>query len=115
MLSKQPETYNELIRAKSCYRLADYFRLTEEQINHIYEFLSQNQDNHLSSTKDMITLYRYGAIAENIPVRPATDAFDSVSINNNQIQVLSPYANDNFSSNSGSSSNNNNNNNNNNG
>ena len=46
---KEAKTYNEVIRKKKCYDLTRYFNLTDENLNEIYDFLSEDNQNVIFS------------------------------------------------------------------
>ena len=51
MLNDEPKTYNEIVRKYGVYNLANYYYLTQEQLEEIYKFLLSNPTNHIRANK----------------------------------------------------------------
>ena len=85
---KAPETYNELIRQKSVLELKKYYPLSEEIINEIYNFLSENIENTIQGTKKSILLKNSTGIVKTINIIPSNSWFSSIEITNNLIKVV---------------------------
>ena len=47
MLNEAPKSYNDLVRKHGVYNLANYYYVTNEQLEKIYKFLSSNNTNHI--------------------------------------------------------------------
>src|SRR5574344_139648 len=108
-----PKTYNEVIRKKRCYDLTKYFEISEERLVEIYNFLNKGNENKISATTKIISLYTGKKLIKSLNVNPKNTYFDGVILTDKGFSVI-PHYTSNGSSSGGSSSNNNNNNNNNN-
>lgn len=116
MIDKKPKTYNEIIRLKKCYTLADYYiDVTENMFNEIYDFLNQDSKNTIVANRENIFLVDSNSkIVKTFKATPKNSSFDQININDDKFSVTPHYDPSSSSSSGGSSSNNNNNNNNNN-
>ena len=114
MINKTPKTYNEIVRLKKCYTLANYYsNITENMFNEIYNFLSESADNSIVANQNVLSFVdAEGKVIKTISVVPKDNSFDRINIGNRGISVTPHY--DSTSSSWGGSSGNNNNNNNNN-
>lgn len=114
---KEPETYEELIRKKRCIDLTKYYELSEDELEQIYDFLTENKNGVVKCGDQNIALVvgDNNAEATVILARCISTAIDGIVMSNNTFNVISHYtSSSDYSSSGGSSSNNNNNNNNNN-
>ena len=55
-MNKEPETYEELIRIKRCYEFTNYYEVTEEELNNIYNFLTEHKDGKIKCTEEELTM-----------------------------------------------------------
>ena len=112
MISNKPLTYSDIIRKKYCYTLANNFYMTQEILDEIYDFLSSDSSNYVSTTSTIITLYnKDNSIYKTIPANAKNTLFDSIKIDNKNIVIIPHYNPSSSGSSGGGSSNNNNNNN----
>lgn len=114
----EPETYEELIRMKRCIELTKYYELSDQELEKIYVFLSENKDGQIKGgTVNISLMIENQAPSAVIPVKRLTLSIDGVLLTN-KVLIVYPHHNPSSgggSGSGGSSSNNNNNNNNNNG
>lgn len=115
MIDKQPKTYNEIIRLKKCYTLANYYsNITENMFNEIYDFLGESPDNSIVANQTILSFVdENGKVIKTFSIIPKDTSFDRINIDDKGVSVT-PHYDSSSSSWSGSSGNNNNNNNNNN-
>lgn len=115
MIDKKPKTYNEIIRLKKCYTLANYYtNITENMFNEIYDFLGENSANSIVANRTVLSFVdEIGKVVKTFSVVPKNTSFDKIDIDNDRFSVT-PHYDPSSSSWGGSSGNNNNNNNNNN-
>lgn len=115
MIDKQPKTYNEIIRLKKCYTLANYYsNITENMFNEIYDFLGESPDNSIVANQTILSFVDgNGKVIKTFSIIPKDTSFDRINIDDRGVSVT-PHYDSSSSSWSGSSGNNNNNNNNNN-
>lgn len=115
MIYKQPNTYNEIIRLKKCYTLANYYsNITENMFYEIYDFLGEAPDNSIVANQTVLLFVDgKGNVIKTFSIIPKNNSFDRININEKGISITNHYDSDSPSW-SGSSGNNNNNNNNNN-
>ena len=123
-MNKEPETYEELIRMKRCIELTKYYELTEEDLEKIYNFLTENKDGKVNCGKQNIALIAGKNIKDAIviPSRCVSSSIDGIMMSNTVFNVIphytppsnSDYSGDGDSSSGSSYSNTNTNNNNNN-
>jgi hypothetical protein len=124
MISDKAKTFKELKTKRAVYNLAKYYYLTDEQLNHIYEFLVSTPNSFMLATKTAIKLYKsQNSLVESIGVSSKVSQYNGISFDGYRIDetgdhVVSHYISTStrsggYSSSSGSSTNNNNNNNNN--
>ena len=113
MIEKKPKTYNEIIRLKKCYTLANYYSdITENMFNEIYDFLAESEANTIVANQNILSLVDgAGKVVKAFSVSATTKSFDRMEISNRGFSVTPHY--DSSSSSWGGSSGNNNNNNNN--
>src|SRR5574344_2330361 len=118
MIDKNPKTYNELIRLKKCYTLANYYsNISEDMFEEIYIFLGGSQKNAIVANKKVLSLVdEKSKVVKTFPLIPRNSSFDNIKINKEGIVITPHYysSSSNYSSSSSSNTNNNNNNNNNN-
>ena len=56
MIDKKPKTYNEIVRLKKCYTLANYYsNITENMFNEIYDFLAESEDNSIVANQNILS------------------------------------------------------------
>lgn len=112
MIDKKPKTYNEIVRLKKCYTLANYYaNITENMFNEIYNFLAESENNSVVANQNILSLVDdAGKIVKTFSVIPKNTSFDRINIDNRGVSVTPHY--DSRSSSWGGSSGNNNNNNN---
>ena len=58
MIYDKAQTFRELKTKKSVYNLANYYKLTQEQLNEIYEFLMADPKNTINATRTEIKLFQ---------------------------------------------------------
>lgn len=116
MIDKKPKTYNEIVRLKKCYTLANYYsNITENMFNEIYDFLTESEDNSIVANQDILALVDgFGKVVKTFSVLPKNTSFDRIDVSDRGVSVIPHYDSRSSSSWGGSSGNNNNNNNNNN-
>lgn len=116
MIDRKPKTYNEVIRLKKCYTLANYYtNITENIFNEIYDFLGETPENTVVANRTILSLVAAdGKVVKTFTVTPKDTSFDKINIDDRGVSVTPHYDPSSSSSWSGSSGNNNNNNNNNN-
>lgn len=116
MIDKNPKTYNELIRLKKCYTLANYYsNISEDMFEEVYNFLGESPKNAIVANRKVLSLLdEHSKVVKVFPLIPSSSSFDSIKINKKGISVIPYYSSSSSSYSSSSSSNTNNNNNNNN-
>ena len=109
MIEKKPKTYNEIIRLKKCYTLANYYSdITENMFNEIYDFLAESEANTIVANQNILSLVDgAGKVVKAFSVSATTKSFDRMEISNRGFSVTPHY--DSSSSSWGGSSGNNNN------
>ena len=123
MINIKPRTYNEILRLTRCMAMKNYIPdLTDEKIEEMYNFLTQNPQNRISLTSEMLSYVNAAGETESATVIDAptgTFSFDRIILGATTFNVLNNRRTSDSSGCSGcsgcSSNNNNNNNNNNNG
>ncbi|MBQ7790658.1 MAG: hypothetical protein IJ399_05290, partial [Bacilli bacterium] len=116
-MKKEPETYEELIRQKRCYDLTKYYKLTETELEQIYEFLKNNPKGKVTGDKTKLSLSVGFKVINVINAMCTASSIDGLTMSNDSFKIIPHYTpSSSYSSGSsgGFSSNNNNNNNNNN-
>ena len=116
MIDKKPKTYNEIVRLKKCYTLANYYsNITENMFNEIYDFLAESEDNSIVANQNILSFVDgTGKVVKTFSIVPKNTSFDRIDISDRGFSVTPHYDPSSSSSWGGSSGNNNNNNNNNN-
>lgn len=112
-MKKEPETYEELIRQKRCVDLIKSYDLSEDELEQIYDFLTNNPNGQVSGGKDSLSL-KIGTDVKAVIVAKCIDSsIDGLVMSNDYFRVIPHYTpSSSYKSSGGSSSNNNNNNNN---
>lgn len=112
----EPETYEELIRMKRCVILTKYYELSEEEVNKIYQFLTENKDGVIrGGTQNLsLSLVQNETVLDVISARCISSQIDGIVLSNKLLNIIPHYTPSSSGSYSGGSSSNNNNNNNNN-
>lgn len=116
MIDKKPKTYNEIVRLKKCYTLANYYsNITENMFNEIYDFLAESENNSIVANQNILSFVDgTGKVIKTFSIVPKNTSFDRIDISDRGVSVTTHYDPSSSSSWGGSSGNNNNNNNNNN-
>ena len=97
MISDKPKTFRELKVRKSVYNLANYYKISHDDLNLIYEFLIANKDRKLNAGKTFIDLFEIdGKLFKRITVSCLLSmigdvSFDGVSIDDAGEHVLTHY------------------------
>lgn len=126
MINIKPRTYNEILRLTRCMAMKNYIPdLTDEKIEEMYNYLSQNPQNRISLTPEMLSYVNAAGETESATVLKTAPtggfSFDRIILGATTFNVLNHRTQSSdgdvggCSGCSGCSSNNNNNNNNNNG
>ena len=113
MIDIKPKTYNEAVRLKKCYTIANYYsNITENVFNEIYEFLGESDKNSIVASRSILSFVNdAGKVIKTLTVIPKDNSFDGISIDKKSITIVPHYEPSSSSSSGGSSGNNNNNNN----
>ena len=115
-MNKEPESYEELIRYKTCINLVKYYELSKEELDRIYNYLSTYPDAVIIGNENSLALKN-----SNIELPPViinakciNKNIDGIKLSNDEFNIIPHYV-ESYSGSDfvGSSSNNNNNNNNN--
>ena len=111
MINKKPRTYNEIIRLKRCYTLANYYtNITENIFNEMYEVLSLSEKNSIRATQRILSFIDENKkIVKTYSLNPKDSTFDKIDIDNDNFYITLHYDTRSSSSWGGSSGNNNNN------
>ncbi|MBP3460980.1 MAG: hypothetical protein J6K21_01025, partial [Bacilli bacterium] len=113
MINRQAKTYNEIIRKKRCYELTKYFYITDEEINEIYDFLSESKENEIRTSNKYINFVKGSNVIKTKEANARINSFDAIVLSSTLFRITPHYTSSSSSGGfSGSSSNNNNNNNN---
>lgn len=115
-MNKEPETYEELIRKKRCIDLLNYYDLSKEEIESIYNFLEATPNGYIHGGPKNICVINKDDTTRNI-ILPATlkqNDINEIMLSNSAFTVIQRSSHHSNGDSSGGSSNNNNNNNNNN-
>lgn len=116
-MNNEPVSYEELIRKKRCIEMTKYYYLTQDDLNTIYDFLSNNRNGEVIGGKGIISFVINKKTQSVLPAKQQSLLIDGVILTNSKFSVIRHYdSSSGYSSSSsgGGSSNNNNNNNNNN-
>ena len=72
MIDKKPKTYNEIVRLKKCYTLANYYsNITENMFNEIYDFLAESEDNSIVANQNILSFVDgTGKVAKTFSIVP---------------------------------------------
>ena len=115
-MNKEPESYEELIRYKTCINLVKYYELSKEELDRIYNYLSTYPDAEIVGNDKSLTMTNSNKEIppEIINAKCIVGDIDGVKLSNNGFSIIPHYV-ESYSGSDfvGSSSNNNNNNNNN--
>ena len=122
-MNKEPETYEELIRQKRCYDLTKHYKITEQGLEQIYEFLKNNPKGKVAGDKTKICLSNGLKVITVITAMCFDSSIDGIVMTNDSFRIIPHYvpsssysswgSSGGFSSNNNNNKNNNNNNNNN--
>ncbi|MCQ2252575.1 MAG: hypothetical protein MJZ61_03895 [Bacteroidales bacterium] len=130
MIEREIKTYNQILRAKFAYQLADMYEMSNDLLNEIYDFLQNPKAKITNQGTDKLLFYNNDLYVKTVTVKlKAKSQPSSIIYNSGNITIIpffpssgrggySSYHSSGSSDSSysgGSSNNNNNNNNNNNG
>lgn len=121
MIDIKPKTYNEIVRLKKCYTLANYYNdVTENLFNEIYNFLGESPMNSIVANQQVLSFVDGASkVVKTVSLTPKNFSFDSIKVGSKGVSITPHYEPNYYGSGSsgssfGGSTNNNNNNNNNN-
>ena len=109
-MNKSPETYEELIRQKRCVELTRYYYLSEEELEQIYQFLTNNPQGIVQCGRQNITLIMSNSVKFVLSAQCIDSSIDGINMSNTIFHIIPHYTPSSGSSYSGGSSSNNNNN-----
>ena len=115
MIDRKPKTYNEIVRLKKCYTLANYYsNITENMFNEIYDFLAESENNLIVANQNILSFVDgTGKVVKTFSIVSKNTSFDRIDISDKGFSIT-PHYDSSSSSWGGTSGNKNNNNNNNN-
>ena len=93
-MNKEPETYDELIRHKRCFELTKYYELTEEDLEKIYNYLTNNENGVVIGNSYGLTLtvnYKTELKPEVMMKICVDNSIDGIKLTNDSFTVFPHY------------------------
>lgn len=81
-MNQEPETYEALLRQKRCVDLTVYYSLSLEELNQIYDFLTENPDGEVLGERDCLSLVVGNQVHSVISSSCCSDDIDALVFNN---------------------------------
>ena len=88
MLRVKPETYNEIVRAKQCYDLTSYYKLSEEQLQEIYDFLGESKSNSILGYASQLSFRTFKGVVKTMTVTRKNFSFSSITVTSTALSVV---------------------------
>ena len=92
-MNKEPETFEELIRKKRCIELTNYYDLSMEELEQIYNFLAENENGEVKCGDNTIQLLVNGTLNNGniIMTRCISSAIDGINMTNKIFNIIPHY------------------------
>ena len=113
-MKEEAKTYDDLIRKKRCVDITNYYELTEENLEIVYNFLKDNKDGSIKGGYNSLVLTSKNNQMQVVPAKKISYSIDGLIVTNKLFRIIPHYTPSSSGYSSGGSSSNNNNNNNNN-
>ena len=112
-MNKEPETYEELIRYKRCVDLSNYYELSKDDLEKIYNFMAASATAMVVGNLTSLILKDNNVPIQTINTRKISSAIDGLKLTKDVLSIIPHYTPSSSGGYRGGSSSNNNNNNNN--
>lgn len=88
MIERELKTYNQIIRAKIAYQLAENYDISNDQLNEIYDFIQDPGARITSKNPDLLLFYKNDQLEKTITAKYKKAVEASMIYSNGHLTII---------------------------